>query len=128
MTEAELTALERVIARADVALQMPDPAWELIRLNTEFHDTINRSARSGWLLGVYSSYRNLILREHWVAAYRVLDPHDSFEGHGEILAALRARDGEAVRHLIEQHVTSGAWVRELWAMTRGPVRDAARRY
>jgi DNA-binding GntR family transcriptional regulator len=118
ITAGELAELEAIIVRAEAEPEGPDQASELLHLNTLFHDGVNRAARSPWLVGVWSSYRNLILREHWVAAHRLSDPRESYSGHREILDALRHRDGALARTLIEQHVGSGSWTQELSSLTR----------
>jgi len=118
ISDAELSELQAIIHQAAAALLTPDPAPALVRLNTQFHDGINRASGSGWLLGVHASYRNLVLREHWVAAGRLASPRDSFAGHQEILDALRGHDAERTRTLIEQHISAAAWTREMFTLTR----------
>jgi DNA-binding GntR family transcriptional regulator len=118
ITDHELAELQAIIVHAQRVPDGPEQASELIHLNTLFHDGINQAARSAWLLGVYSSYRNLILREHWVAAHRLASPRESFTGHQEILDALRVHDAEQARSLIEQHVGVGNWTDELSSLVR----------
>lgn len=118
ITDDELAELDAIIHRAESVPDGPDQASELIDLNTLFHDRVNRAARSSWLEGVYTSYRNLILREHWVAAHRLASPRDSFSGHHEILDALRQHDGETVKALIQGHVGLGHWTEELSSLVR----------
>jgi len=118
ITTREIADLDAIIARAQAVSEGPEQPSELVRLNTLFHDGVNRAARSPWLVGVYSSYRNLILREHWVAAHRLSSPRESFSGHLEILNALRRRDGTLARSLIQEHVGSGTWTQELSSLTR----------
>ena len=118
ITDAELAELQHIIDRAKAVPAGPSQASDLIHLNTLFHDGVNRAARSSWLLGVYTSYRNLILREHWVAAHRLASPRDSFSGHQEILDALRRHDSERIASLIEEHVGLGNWTDELSSLVR----------
>jgi DNA-binding GntR family transcriptional regulator len=118
VSEREVDDLQAIIARAHAVPEGPHQSSELVHLNTLFHDGVNRAARSPWLLGVFASYRNLILREHWVAAHRLASPRESFTGHQEILDALRRHDAELVRTLIESHVSSGSWTEELQSLTR----------
>lgn len=118
ITPEDLRALEDIIGRANAVPEGPHQASELIHLNTLFHDGVNGAARSTWLMGVYSSYRNLILREHWVAAHRLARPRDSFAGHEEILEALRQHDADRVRTLMQEHVGMGNWTHELSSLMR----------
>ncbi len=94
ISEREVGDLQAIITRAHAVPEGPHQSSELVRLNTLFHDGINRAACSPWLLGVYTSYRNLILREQWVAAHRLASPRESFSGHQEILDALRRHDAD----------------------------------
>lgn len=89
-----------------VALDVPSPNDETVRrasrVDREFHQLILEAAGNQQLLNIMSRLNDMINRLRFA-----LTPsryHESLREHRSILAALRARDPEAARSAMQQHI------------------------
>jgi DNA-binding GntR family transcriptional regulator len=106
ITLGKMRILERKVERSKQYRAKGDTEG-LIRLNTEFHDTLYKSARSRRLYDMISEFRDYFFR------YRVaiLDvngmPDTSIQDHTHMLEAMRARNPAKVERLVRRHILRG---------------------
>jgi DNA-binding GntR family transcriptional regulator len=105
ITESELNELDGINDAMKRAVD--DGDRELAsHLNWSFHAAINRAARSARLLAVLRNLATSIPH----SAFEMLDswPQQAYEEHRELLARLRARDGEQAAELMQHHIEAGS--------------------
>jgi DNA-binding GntR family transcriptional regulator len=79
----------------------------LIRLNTQFHDTLYKSAKSRKLYDMISEFRDYFLR-YRVAILGVDGMSDvSIRDHAEMLEAMKVKDEAKVEQLVRRHILRG---------------------
>lgn len=105
-TEEELRALEEIVAREERCLKDSN-IDEVVRMNTEFHDLLYRTAKSTKLYGLISDlrdyifrYRIIIFRYEGMAAISIQD-------HKEMIALMRAGNARKVEKLVRKHIIRG---------------------
>ena len=117
---AELSDLERLSAEFRVAVAAPDGELpRLIEADSALHWCIYDAARSD-LVSVVRSYWGRLLRELYTRVYLDGLPEHFANQHDEIVAALRAGDGEAAHQAMEQHIADG------WEVVRTSFESADR--
>jgi len=120
ITAAELSDLERLSAEFRVAVAAPDGELpRLIEADSALHWCIYDAARSD-LVSVVRSYWGRLLRELYTRVYLDGLPEHFANQHDEIVAALRAGDGDAAHQAMEQHIADG------WEVVRTSFESADR--
>jgi DNA-binding GntR family transcriptional regulator len=103
LTDAELAEIAAAHEDANLAHERND-LERLAEAGTHFHDAINAASRSPRCIAMVNELRQ------WAVRYRPQGLVDnanrrwSSDQHAEILAALRARDGERAEHLVRLHL------------------------
>lgn len=77
---------------------------ELMRLDAELHAVIYRCTHNPYLEATLGQYYNLALRLWYVFIDRLAGVSEHVAGHGALLDAVLARDGERARALAAAHV------------------------
>ncbi len=111
LTQHELEKLRQIIERTERALEQGDRA-EVARLNTEFHSIINKAAGSKRLLKLINSFRQYFFNTRVAEYFTDEELKYSIGGHWRILAALRARDGDAADREVRDHLAHAAVIHE----------------
>lgn len=93
MTEEELQQLHEIYAAQQVAGEAGN-VEELVRLDEEFHSLIYRAARNSVLLAMQDYSRNVLNNIQWNALTLATRRAKSLAEHGQIVAAISARDPE----------------------------------
>lgn len=78
-----------------------------VALNTEFHDIIIHASRYERLIGLIEDYREIFLNLRVVGKYTRRDSRLAMRQHGEIVQALRARDGVRAEQAMRRHLEHG---------------------
>jgi DNA-binding GntR family transcriptional regulator len=103
LTDAQLAEIAAAHQDADRAHEHND-VERLAEAGTRFHDAINAASRSPRCIAMVNELRQ------WAVRYRpqgLVDDANrrwSSDQHAEILAALRAHDGELAEQLVRQHL------------------------
>ena len=124
LSAAELTQLERL--HDQMAQLGPENTVRLEQLNWEFHRTLNQASRSrklAWLLRTLTRtvpHHFYHLIPNWAAI--------AHEHHGQLLAALQARDAALARACAERHVQTGGTMLVDYLERRGYWRSASDRH
>ncbi|HEY3079163.1 MAG TPA: FadR/GntR family transcriptional regulator [Chloroflexota bacterium] len=115
-TDAELDALAEKLALMSVSLEN---AEAFARHDLEFHLAIARAAHNQVLYQVMDTLRH-VLREWFVKAFPWGDSSVLMARHRRIHDAIRARDVDAARREVAEHIAGGArWLLETMERTRG---------
>lgn len=102
MTEDELQELQANYA-AQRAAGEEGNVEELVRLDDEFHSLIYRAARNSVLVAMQDYSRNVLNNIQWNALTLATRRAKSLAEHGQIVAALSARDPELAEHANRFH-------------------------
>ncbi len=105
MTDDEIDRLSKVQDRLEESYLADDPD-RAVALNHEFHRDINRAAKSPKLAQLMSQTTRYALE----SVYPTVGgwPEQSNHDHRRVLAALRARDPEAARTAMREHLCAAA--------------------
>ena len=106
MVSETVELLEKKIERSEACLARGDIDG-LVRLNTEFHDILYKSAKSKRLYSMISDFRDYFLR--YRRAILAVDGMAgvSFQDHIDMLRAMKASDSAKVEKLVKQHILRG---------------------
>jgi DNA-binding GntR family transcriptional regulator len=117
-TAAEVELVETLVAEFDevARAQGGDAGAQLITIDSRIHWTIYSAARSE-LVSVLTSYWGRLMRETHARIYQQ-DPGEFATQHHGILDAIRERDPDRARTLMEEHLQRG-WDRLAEAYRQG---------
>ena len=106
MVSETIRLLEKKIERSEACLARGDVDG-LVRLNTEFHDILYKSAKSKRLYSMISDLRDYFLR--YRRAILAVDgmAEVSIRDHMDMLRAMKVRDSAKVENLVKQHILRG---------------------
>ena len=107
ITPEEIAALEEICRESArcVVLDRPQHAQDFVVMDTEFHDCLEKAARSSRLGRMTGGLRLQVL------IYRVATLHDQFQrerslqDHWEIVAALKLGDADRAEQVMRRHLT-----------------------
>jgi GntR family transcriptional repressor for pyruvate dehydrogenase complex len=102
MTAEELRQLHEIYAAQQVAGEA-GAVEELVRLDEEFHSLIYRAARNSVLLAMQDYSRSVLNNIQWNALTLATRRAKSLAEHGQIVAALTARDPEQAENASRFH-------------------------
>ncbi|MGA5545738.1 GntR family transcriptional regulator [Mycobacterium sp. NPDC051198] len=105
ITDGQLGELDRIQRELEVAYTDNDHE-AAVRLNHAFHRGVNRAAESPKLAQLMSQITRYALE----SVYPTVEgwPEQSTHDHRRILAALKARDGEAARDAMAEHLCAAS--------------------
>lgn len=100
-TEQDISAMEEIIEQEEAALRNED-ADEIVRLNTLFHDTLYKTARSDKLLAVINELRDFIHRYRVICFSNEKMAETAVMDHRVMLEAMRANDPRLVQKTVQK--------------------------
>ena len=103
LTRLDIARLEDLYEGMDEALSRGDDD-ELARLNSQFHDAVAQASGNSYLQSMLSNIRDAFERFRMTALAQPGRRDEAHAEHGELIAALRARDLERARDLAVGHV------------------------
>lgn len=102
--EDELARLEQLLR---VSTELPIKAIrERVDANTEFHARIFRASGVPQLVRAIETHAEYFIDEHGLQRFGPEETRKAVREHREILAALRARDGDKAERLVRDHLLS----------------------
>jgi DNA-binding GntR family transcriptional regulator len=99
---AEIRALHYEMLAAHARSDLPG----YFRRNQAIHEAILAAARNPVLSATYRGLAGRLKRARYLANRSGSRWHDAVEEHGEILAALEARDGDRLARLLGEHLAN----------------------
>jgi DNA-binding FadR family transcriptional regulator len=96
-------ALEKLVQEMELALKAPA---DYFRLDVAFHEQLFQAANNQVLVRLMEPVRDLLraARMHVIAVSSPKSLRESLEGHRKILDAIRARDQDAARRAMTDHL------------------------
>ena len=98
--------MRRVIGREDDCLTYMNNE-EFIRLDQEFHDVLNRAAKSPRLYALLQNLKDSMHRFRVIILHYYRKHSAAVEDHRRMVAGIRARNAQQVERLIRTHMTRG---------------------
>ncbi|NLW36834.1 MAG: GntR family transcriptional regulator [Syntrophorhabdus aromaticivorans] len=105
-TDDDLRLLENIVKKQEECIDQAETD-EIVRLNTEFHDILYKSAKSKKLYTIINDlrdfiyrYRILVLRYEGMASIAIQD-------HKDMIAQMKARNARRVEKLVRKHIVRG---------------------
>jgi DNA-binding GntR family transcriptional regulator len=102
-TPAQIAAMETLFADAD-ALLHPGDNYQLIQLDHEAHRLLAQAAHNEFLEETLDRLYNHVLRLWYVSLHRVQRLREALEEHREIIARVKAGDGEGAAQIMRIHI------------------------
>jgi len=99
----EIAALAALFADADAFLHAGDPD-RLIKLDHQAHRLLAQAAHNEFLEETLERLYGHVLRLWYVSLHKVSRLREAIDEHRDILAAVKARDGERAADLMRAHV------------------------
>jgi len=115
-TPGELDTMEEVL-RSEVGDPGPRRSAAVADQNLQFHSVVFRSCRSPRLLHLIEANAEFYFNYRVASLYTAEELRQAYDGHRRLLAALRARDGQAAEAAVREHLyqaldvmlTKGRW-------------------
>lgn len=111
ITRAELGHLEDLYEAMEEARSKGDNR-ELAKLNSQFHHSVAAASKNNYLEAVLDNIYDVFERFRPTAIAHPGRRDEAATEHGELIAALRARDGAKAREVAERHVHHALEVRQ----------------
>ncbi len=105
-TEEDLFPLEKKMVEYQKCLEKKN-SDRLHTINTEFHDLLYALSRNPKLIKMINQLRAQIERFRQIILKQDEYAHESNEDHFRMLEAIKQRDGNAVEHLVREHILKG---------------------
>lgn len=106
ITKDELDALDEIVKKGEECLRKGD-LDALVRLNTEFHDTLYKASKSRLLYSIINDLRDFIYRFRVIIfKYRTL-AEISLRDHREMIELMKLKNAKKVEALIKKHILRG---------------------
>jgi DNA-binding GntR family transcriptional regulator len=102
-SRADIAQLEDFLEAMEVALEPRDDA-RLVRLNSEFHDSVAKAAKNRYLQSMLGNIRDVFERYRPQAVARPERRDAAHREHKQLLDAIRTRDGDRAEDLAKEHV------------------------
>ncbi len=100
-TDQDISALEEIVKQEEACLKTGD-VDELVRLNTLFHDTLYRTARSEKLLAVINELRDFIHRYRVICFTNEKMAETAVFDHKSMIAAMKADNPRQVQKTVQK--------------------------
>lgn len=104
-TPEQITAMETLFAHADAIIQRGDH-HELIRLDHQAHALLAQAAQNEFLAEILEQLYTHILRLWHVSLHKVSRLAEAIEEHRDIIAAVKARDGNRAAEIMRAHIAN----------------------
>jgi DNA-binding GntR family transcriptional regulator len=102
-TPAQIAAMEALFVDADALLQQGDNN-QLIQLDHQAHQLLAQAAHNEFLEETLDRLYNHVLRLWYVSLQRIQGLRGALEEHREIIARVKAGDGEGAARIMRVHV------------------------
>jgi DNA-binding GntR family transcriptional regulator len=102
-TPAQIVAMEALFTGADELLRCGDN-YELIRLDHQAHRLLAQAAHNEFLEETLERLYNHVLRLWYVSLHRVQCLREAIEEHREMIALVKAGDGEGAARIMRAHI------------------------
>jgi DNA-binding GntR family transcriptional regulator len=102
-TKRQIEEMEALFTTADDIIRTADN-YQLIRLDHEAHRLLAQAARNEFLEETLDRLYSHVLRLWYVSLHRVGRLGEAIEEHRQIVAAVKAGDGERAAHIMRQHI------------------------
>jgi len=102
-TAAQVAAMEALFEDADALLRDGDN-YQLIRLDHQAHRLLAQAAHNEFLEETLERLYNHVLRLWYVSLHRVQRLREAIEEHREIIACVKAGDGERAAQIMRAHI------------------------
>jgi len=102
-TPAQIAAMEALFAGADELLHVGDN-YQLIQLDHQAHQLLAQAAHNEFLEETLEWLYNHVLRLWYVSLHRVQRLREAIEEHREIVARVKAGDGEGAARIMRAHI------------------------
>jgi len=104
--DEDLQALEQIVKREEECLKRKDTD-QLVKLNTEFHESLYKAARSAKLYAIINDLRDYIYRFR-IIIFRYSDMAAiSIRDHQDMIALMKAKKASRVEKLVRKHIIRG---------------------
>jgi DNA-binding GntR family transcriptional regulator len=100
---AQIAAMEALFEDADALLREGDN-YQLIRLDHQAHRLLAQAAHNEFLEETLERLYNHVLRLWYVSLHRVQRLREAIEEHREIIACVKAGDGERAAQIMRAHI------------------------
>lgn len=105
-TDDDIHTLEDIVRKEEICLQKRD-IHGIIQLNTEFHDTLYKSAKSTRLYTLINDLRDYIYRYRIIILRQEGIPEVSIEDHKDMIALMKQKRAHGVEKLVRKHIVRG---------------------
>ena len=102
-TQEEIDALAAILQVMSDTFDTVDPV-EMFEIDMSFHTALARAAHNDALADIHGTYLARLWRSRFLAAIQRRNRERVVDHHGQIVAALRARDATAIRAAIGTHL------------------------
>ncbi len=106
ITDEDIRSLEEIVDREEVCLKRGE-IEECIRLNTEFHDRLYRTAQSAKLYSIINDLRDYIYRYRIIILRYEGMVEVSIKDHREMIVLMKSKRAGKVERLVRKHITRG---------------------
>jgi DNA-binding GntR family transcriptional regulator len=104
--DEDIQVLEQIVKKEEECLRSKDTD-QLIRLNTEFHEHLYKSARSAKLYSIINDLRDYIYRFR-IIIFRYSDMAEiSIKDHKDMIALMKKKRAAQVEKLVRKHIIRG---------------------
>ncbi|HEY3278460.1 MAG TPA: GntR family transcriptional regulator [Syntrophorhabdaceae bacterium] len=100
-TEQDMAALEEIFRQEEACMKSGD-AEEIVRLNTLFHDTLYKTAKSEKLLAVINELRDFIHRYRVICFSNERMVETAIEDHRVMIEAMKANNPRVVQKVVQK--------------------------
>lgn len=104
--EEDILALEEIVRREEECMKSQDME-EIVRLNTEFHDRLYRTAKSERLYNIINDLRDFIYRFRKIIFRFSGMAEISIQDHKDMIKLMRLKKASQVENLIRKHIERG---------------------
>ena len=102
-TQEEIDALAAILQVMSDTFDTVDPV-EMFEIDMSFHTALAQAAHNDALADIHGTYLARLWRSRFLAAIQRRNRERVVDHHGQIVAALRARDATAIRAAIGTHL------------------------
>ncbi len=104
-TPEQIAEMEALFAQADEIIKSNDYR-QLIRLDHQAHRLLAQAAHNEFLEEILERLYTHVLRLWYISLHKVSRLSEAIEEHRDIIAAVKAGDGEQAAQIMRAHITS----------------------
>ncbi len=105
-SEEDIGALEDIVQREEICLKKRDMDG-VVQLNSEFHDTLYKAAKSSKLYAIINDLRDYIYRYRIIILRYERGAEISIQDHQDMIALMKLKQARRVERLVRKHITRG---------------------